>query len=61
MHHVVAVAPWNDQLFLQAVRHYVLPQMTSRAPLSVWVVDDTGVSKKRTGRAGPAPTGEELA
>jgi SRSO17 transposase len=46
LHHVVAVAPWNDQLLLQAVRHYVLPQMTSRAPISAWVVDDTGFPKK---------------
>ncbi|MFO0363875.1 MAG: transposase [Acidobacteriota bacterium] len=33
MHHVVAVAPWNDQLLLQAVRQYVLPQVTGRHPL----------------------------
>jgi SRSO17 transposase len=46
LHHVVAVAPWNDQLLLQAVRHYVLPQMTSRVPISAWVVDDTGFPKK---------------
>jgi SRSO17 transposase len=46
LHHVVAVAPWNDQLLLQAVRHYVLPQMTTRAPISAWVVDDTGFPKK---------------
>ena len=46
LHHVVAVAPWNDQLLLLAVRHYVLPQMTSLAPISAWVVDDTGFPKK---------------
>ncbi len=46
LHQVVAVAPWNDQLLLQSVRHYVLPQMTSRAPISAWVVDDTGFPKK---------------
>lgn len=46
LHHVVAVAPWNDQLLLQAVRQYVLAQMTSRAPISAWVVDDTGFPKK---------------
>ena len=46
LHHVVAVAPWNDQLLLQAVRQYVLPLMTSRAPISAWVVDDTGFPKK---------------
>jgi SRSO17 transposase len=46
LHHVVAVAPWNDQLLLQAVREYVLPPMTSRAPISAWVVDDTGFPKK---------------
>ena len=46
LHHIVAVAPWNDPLLLQAVRHYVLPQMTSRAPISAWVVDDTGFPKK---------------
>ncbi|MFN9263284.1 MAG: IS701 family transposase [Acidobacteriota bacterium] len=46
LHHVVAVAPWNDQLLLQAVRQYVLPQMTGRAPMAAWVVDDTGLPKK---------------
>jgi SRSO17 transposase len=46
LHHFVAVAPWNDQVLLQAVRHYVLPRMTSRAPISAWVVDDTGFPKK---------------
>lgn len=46
LHHVVAVAPWNDQLLLQAVRQYVLPEMTGRHPLSAWVVDDTGFPKK---------------
>ncbi len=46
LHHVVAVAPWNDQLLLQAVRPDVLPQMTSREPISAWVVDDTGLPKK---------------
>jgi SRSO17 transposase len=56
LHHVVAVAPWavapwavapwNDQFLLQAIRHYVLPQMTSRPPISAWVVDDTGFPKK---------------
>ena len=61
LHHVVAVAPWNDQLLFPAVRQYVLPQMTGRHPISAWVVDDTGVSEKRTGRGGPAPKGEERA
>jgi hypothetical protein len=46
LHHVVAVAPWNDRLLLQSVRQYVLPQMTGRHPLSAWVVDDTGFPKK---------------
>jgi hypothetical protein len=46
LHHVVAVAPWNDQLLLQAVRQYVLPKMTGRAPMAAWVVDDTGLPKK---------------
>lgn len=46
LHHVVAVAPWSDHHLLQAVRHHVLPQMTARAPISAWVVDDTGFPKK---------------
>ena len=54
LHPVVAVAPWNDQLLLQAVRHYVLPQMTSRARISAWVVDDTGFPKKAKHSVGVA-------
>jgi hypothetical protein len=46
LHHVVAGAPWNDQPFPQSVRHYVLPQMTARAPLSAWGVADTGFPRK---------------
>ncbi len=46
LHPVVAVAPWNDQVLLQTVRNYVLPRMTSRAPIPAWVVDDTGFPKK---------------
>jgi len=53
-HHVVAVAPWNDQLLLQAVRDCVLPQMTARKPIYAWVLDDAGFPKKGQDSVGAA-------
>ena len=46
LYHVVVVASWNNLVLLQAVRQYVLPQMTGRHPISAWVVDDNGFPKK---------------
>lgn len=49
MHHLVASAPWSDQEVLARARDYALMAMERHAPVSAWIVDDTGIPKK--GRA----------
>jgi SRSO17 transposase len=46
LHHLVAKAPWSDDLVLQQVRHSVLPAMQKHGPVVAWIVDDTGFPKK---------------
>ena len=52
LHHVVAHAPWSDELLLEAVRQYTLPAMQKQGPIIAWVVDDTGLVKKGTHSVG---------
>ncbi len=44
--HFVGQSPWEAETLLAAVREAVVPALTARAPLEVWIVDDTGVPKK---------------
>src|SRR5262252_5137098 len=46
LHHLVAKAPWNDEVMLEQVRQHVLPTMQKRGPVVAWIVDDTGFPKK---------------
>ena len=46
LHHLVADSPWQDRTLLAAVRRHVLPAMTKNAPVTAWIVDDTGFPKK---------------
>lgn len=46
LHHVVADAPWSDQVLLEEVRSQVLPAMRRQGPVVAWIVDDTGFPKK---------------
>lgn len=46
LHHFVAVAPWNDQAVLAAVREQVLPALIRQGPITAWIIDDTAFSKK---------------
>jgi SRSO17 transposase len=46
MHHLVADAPWDDEVLLKMVRHDVLPVMIQQSPVEAWIVDDTGFPKK---------------
>jgi hypothetical protein len=43
LHHLVATAPWNDEVLLERVRQSVLPRMRRRAALTAWIVDDTSI------------------
>jgi SRSO17 transposase len=54
LHHVVADAPWSDELLLGCVRDYVLPAITRTSPIVAWIVDDTGLPKKGTHSVGVA-------
>jgi SRSO17 transposase len=46
LHHLVAKAPWSDEVVLEQVRNYVLPTMQKQGSVVAWIVDDTGFPKK---------------
>ena len=46
LHHVVADAPWTDEVVLDRCLNSVLPAMLKQGPVVAWVVDDTGFPKK---------------
>ena len=46
LHHLVAKAPWSDEVLLEQVRKDVLPAMQKYGPVVAWIVDDTGFPKK---------------
>lgn len=46
MHHFVATAPWSERDLLRVARDYALAQLERHAPVSAWVIDDTGMPKK---------------
>ncbi len=46
LHHIVADAPWSDEVVLDRCLDFVLPAMLRREPVVAWVVDDTGFPKK---------------
>jgi SRSO17 transposase len=46
LHHLVANAPWSDDIMLEQVRNYVLPAMQKHGPVVASIVDDTGFPKK---------------
>jgi SRSO17 transposase len=46
LHHLVAKAPWSDEVLLEQVRNYVLPTMQKQGSVVAWIVDDTGFPKK---------------
>ena len=46
LHHLVAKAPWSDEVLLEQVRNYALPVMQKQGPVVAWIVDDTGFPKK---------------
>jgi SRSO17 transposase len=54
LHHLVAKAPWSDEVLLEQVREQVLPQMEKNGPVVAWIVDDTGFPKKGTHSVGVA-------
>src|SRR5580692_3252776 len=54
LHHLVAHAPWSDEVLLQQVRQSVLPAMEQNGPVIAWIVDDTGFLKKGTHSVGVA-------
>ncbi len=50
--HIVADSPWSDERVLTKVREQVVPAMTQRGPIEVWIIDDTGFPKKGTHSVG---------
>jgi len=54
MHHFVADSPWEDEAVLTRVTDLVVPVIQKRMPISVWIVDDTGMPKKGNHSVGVA-------
>ena len=46
LHHLVADAPWDEEVLLDRALDTVLPAMLRQGPIVAWVVDDTGFPKK---------------
>src|ERR1700724_3885579 len=46
LHHLVAKAPWSDEVLLEQVRNYVLPTMQKQGPVVAWIVDGYWVSEE---------------
>jgi SRSO17 transposase len=46
LHHIVADAPWDDEVMLGQIRSQVLPAMMKNGAVVAWIVDDTGFPKK---------------
>jgi SRSO17 transposase len=44
--HLVAVSPWSDEKVLAKVQELVVPSMTQRGPIEVWIIDDTSFPKQ---------------
>ena len=54
LHHIVADAPWSDEVVLDRCLDFVLPAMLRWEPVVAWVVDDTGFPKKGSESVGVA-------
>jgi SRSO17 transposase len=46
LHHLVADAPWEDEVLLDRALDTVLASMLRQSPVIAWIVDDTGFPKK---------------
>ena len=44
--HFVGQAAWSDEALLARVRDLVLPRIERHAPITAWIIDDTGFPKK---------------
>jgi SRSO17 transposase len=44
--HIVADSEWSDEEMLAKVRELVVPSMTRRGPIEVWIIDDTSFPKQ---------------
>ena len=44
--HIVADSEWSDEQMLAKVRELVVPSMTRRGPIEVWIIDDTSFPKQ---------------
>jgi SRSO17 transposase len=51
LHHLVAKAPWSDEILLEQVRNRVLPAMQKQGPVVAWIVDDTGFPRRASIRS----------
>lgn len=46
LHHLIAVAAWNDRALLRVIGQYALPALLHLGKVESWVVDDTGFPKR---------------
>jgi SRSO17 transposase len=46
LQHIVANSTWSDEQVLAKVYELVVPSMTQRGPIEVWIIDDTSFPKQ---------------
>jgi SRSO17 transposase len=54
MHHFVSTSPWNADRLLRQVANLVVSEMERHAPITAWIIDDTGIPKKGAHSVGVA-------
>jgi SRSO17 transposase len=53
--HFIGVGDWSDEKVLAKVSELVLPAITQQGSIEVWIIDDTGLPKKRRHSVGVKP------
>ncbi len=59
LHRIIANSTWSDEQVLANVRALVVPSMTWRGPIKVWIIDDTSLPKRTMRVSTRAPAGPE--
>ncbi len=53
--HFVGAGGWSDEKVLAKISELVVPAITKRGPIEVWIIDDTGLPKKGRHSVGVKP------
>jgi len=68
LHHFVSKSDWDDRAVRRIAAHYAIEAMSTRAPITTWIIYDTGflkqgkhsvgVKRQSTGSAGKIANGQ---